>query len=635
MKHSHDLGALLKASFQGTGRFSRIGLGAPAVRPEARVTGLTTRIDLANPEAVALRANGQEMSYGELNARADRLAGYLRSLDLEPQFLAGICLERSLDQVVSTLAVWKAGGAFLPLDPAWPRQRKQTILQDAKCAVLIGVLGTVDDLSGSRPLVALDRDVRLIEGAAICPPAPTSSPDSLAYVIYTSGSAGRPKGVEITHGALANLVAWHCETFGVTASDRASHLAGIGFDAAIWEIWPYLSVGASVSLVTDHVRTSASLLRDWLIEQEITIAFAPTILAETMLALAWPAHIPLRYLLTGADTLHAFPRPGMPFALVNNYGPTECTVVATSAIIAPSGELAPPIGRPIANTQIHLLDDLGRPVPPGTVGEIYIGGAGVGRGYRNDPDLTAARFIVDGFSRRPGARLYRTGDLGALRPDGQILFKGRTDAQQKIRGHRFDPDEVAAVINRHPLVQSCAVAARAMEGGDRRLVAYLVLEPTCVDAPSSEDMRRFAAEHLPEYMIPASFVRLEALPSTHNGKLDRTALPDPDDGATLDRVAYRAPQTPIERRLVEIFAEVLNRDGADVGVDDNFFLMGGHSLLGAQLTLRAGAAFGVELKLLDLFQSQTITALATVIGRLILERLESMSEDEAQALVAD
>ena len=609
------------------------GVATSSLDCQTTVPKLVTKIAKTTPERVALYGPSGEISYGELNERAERLAGYLLSLNLGPDFLVGICLRRSFDQIIAALAVWKAGGAFLPLDLAWPEQRIRTILSDAGCAALIGDVGATARLAGDIPLVALDRDAALIEGHTADTPAGSIDQEHLAYVIYTSGSTGGPKGVEITHGNLLNLISWHCSAFGITAADRASHLAGLGFDAAIWEIWPYLSAGASISLVSDAVRTSPELLQNWLIDERVSIAFVPTALAGPMIAMDWPAQTALRYLLTGADTLHARPRPGLPFALVNNYGPTECTVVATSAIIAPSGDPVPPIGRPISNTQIYLLDEQGTPVLPGEVGEIYVGGSNVGRGYRNDPDLTAARFVPDCFDAQPGGRLYRTGDLGALLPDGQIVFHGRIDSQEKIRGHRVEPDEIAGVLSRHTSVQSCAVAARAGQNGDKQLIAYLVLDPVAIEAPTAQEVRDFLATHLPEYMIPASFVRLDALPLTANGKLDKAGLPEPDERNALDRKVHRAPQTPTEQHLVEIISQILSHE--KVGIDDNFFLIGGHSLLATQIVLRARQDFGVELTLLHLFQAPTIGMLAATIEQLIFEMVEAMSEEDARQLAAD
>lgn len=582
------------------------------------------------PNAPALESDLGRMSYGELGRAADRLAAHLRRLGIGPDVPVGLCLPRSLERIVAVQAIWRAGGAFVALDPAWPAERLRSLIDDAGAPVVIAEAAGADQLAGlGLTTVVLARDAAAIDAGAPLDAPQAPGPESLAYVVYTSGSSGAAKGVEITHGNLLNLVLWHQSAFGVRPGDRASHIAGLGFDAAVWEVWPYLASGASVVLADEAVRTSPEALGGWLAQQNIDVAFVPTTLAEPLLAFPWPQDAALRFLLTGADTLHSYPPAGLPFALVNNYGPSECAVVATSGIVDAGGaeNILPPIGRPIANTQIHLLDPDGEPVADGRVGEIVIGGLGVGRGYRNRPDLTEERFAPDRFSARPGARLYRTGDLGRRLPDGQIEFHGRVDDQVKIRGHRVEPDEVTAALNRHPSVAASAVVARET-GCLRSLAAYVV--PAAGRAPDPDELREFLAALLPEYMVPASFVRLDALPLTANGKLDKAALPEPGYADLAGQAPSRAPQTPTEERLAEIVAAVLGLER--VGVDDNFFLLGGHSLLATQVVMRARAAFGVELTLRHLFEAKTVANLAEAVEGLLLEALAGLSDEEARRL---
>jgi acyl-CoA synthetase (AMP-forming)/AMP-acid ligase II/acyl carrier protein len=385
-------------------------------------------------------------------------------------------------------------------------------------------------------------------------------------------------------------------------------------------------------LVDDSTRISSEPLRQWICAQDITVAFVPTILAEPMLAAEWPLKTKLRYLFTGADTLHHRPSSALPFPVVNNYGPTECTVVATSAIVpaGPQSGGLPPIGLPIAHTQIYLLNEQRQPVAAGETGEIYIGGAGVARGYRNRPDLTEQSFLPNPFSPTAGARMYRTGDLGCFLPNGQIAFRGRTDNQEKIRGHRVEPDEISGILAQHPAVSSCAVAAKGALK-ERRLVGYLV--PRNGASPSASELRDFLSARLPEYMVPSAFVRLEALPLNANGKLDREALPEPSPQNQPAAGEFRAPESPVEMRIAHILADLLNVDR--IGVDDNFFLLGGHSLLGAQLILRIRERFGVELTLRHLFEAQTLGKLALLVESLWAAKIESMSEDEATRLLQE
>jgi len=582
------------------------------------------------PGLVALTSpvSHRTMTYGELNARADNLARHLAASGVGPETVVAICLERSFEYVIAALGIWKAGGAYLPIDAAWPAARREAILADSGAGILI-----------SRAVNATER-VQVIDvqrNASLFEPSDTkfdtvyAGRDCLAYVSYTSGTTGTPKGVEITHGNLLNLVFWHRRAFGISEHDRVSHLAGLAFDAAVWELWPHLTAGSTVVLVDPNVRTSPSLLRDWLVNQRIDVAFVPTTLAEPMVTTPWPQSTRLRFLLTGSDTLHRYPAQGLPFQLINNYGPTECAVVATSGPITATERAStrPNIGGPVAHTQIHILDHEGNPVEPGVIGEIYIGGNNVGRGYRNLPKLTAERFVLDPFSGRLGSHMYRTGDLGRLLEDGRIEFHGRADGQEKIRGHRVEPDEVATILKKHPEVSTCVVIGNG-EVADRHLIAYVV--PREGTLPESAQLREFLAERVPDYMIPASFTRIEALPLTPSGKLDRAALPVPCAKPARESVNYRAPGSPLEKRVTAMISEILNIP--DVGIDDNFFVLGGHSLLGAQLVLRVRQQCGVELTLRSLFEAPTAAQLAAEVERLLIQRLESMPEDEAVKLLA-
>jgi acyl-CoA synthetase (AMP-forming)/AMP-acid ligase II/acyl carrier protein len=350
------------------------------------------------------------------------------------------------------------------------------------------------------------------------------------------------------------------------------------------------------------------------------------------MTLNWPKEAALRFLLTGADTLHQYPNTELPFQLVNNYGPTECTVVATSGRVFPKAQLngLPAIGRPIANTTVYLLDENLQPVPEGASGEMYIGGRGVARGYLNRPDLTSKYFIRDPFSAEPGARLYKTGDLACRLSNGELAFLGRTDEQIKILGHRIEPNEIVAVLDRHPSIRSSVVIARGQGCCEKQLAAYIVLSDG--NPPATGDLRTFLQSALPEYMVPSVFVRVDALPLTPNGKVDRGALPEPDPENTLRDDPFTAPSTPIEQRLAKILTGLLNLN--EVSINDNFFLLGGHSLLGTQLIGKIRGAFGVELRLRTLFDTPTVAELSSEIERLIFARVESMSDDEVKSLLA-
>jgi amino acid adenylation domain-containing protein len=586
----------------------------------------------AVPEATALVAGGQILTYGELNKRANQLAHYLQQLGVRSDTPVGICVERSLDMVVGLLGILKAGGAYVPMDPSYPPERLSFMIEDAQVPILLTQQHLTERFASDKVrIICLNSDRATLMQQPVVDPTSTSTIANLAYVIYTSGSTGQPKGVQITHDNLLNLVFWHQRAFNITSSDRATQVASPAFDATGWELWPYLTAGASVYLPDENIRAVPASLRDWLVSQGITITFLPTPLAESIMTLEWPTTTSLRYLLTGADTLHHYPPSTLSFALINNYGPTEATVVTTSGRVLPTShaETAPTIGRPIDNMQAYILDEQLHQVPIGTPGELYIAGTGLARGYLNRPELTAERFIRDPFSDEPDARLYKTGDLARWLPDGQIAFMGRNDDQIKIRGYRIEPGEIATAINEHPAVQMSIIIAREDTPGDRHLVAYIV--PVPGSQISDKSLRDVLATRLPDYMIPAVFVRLEAFPLTANGKVDRVALPVPDTTHIIRGGDTLVPCTPLEKWLADIMTALLGLE--QIGLDENFFMLGGHSLMGTQIIMRVSSEIGVDLPLRALFEAPTIRGLSAEIERRNLLKLDAMSDEEVQQLL--
>ncbi|GCE02772.1 hypothetical protein KDAU_01010 [Dictyobacter aurantiacus] len=599
----------------------------------ARISSIITGVVTRFHTKIALISAQETLTYDELNRRANQLAHYLQSQGVGPNTLVGCYLERSTDFIVSVLAILKAGAAYIPMDPSYPVGRLNYMIQDAQMPLVVTKQELAEQPGLELPqAILLDTQAALLAAQDQSDPETTVTGEDLAYVIYTSGSTGLPKGVQITHNNLANLVAWHHEAFAVTADDRATQISSPAFDAAVWEIWPYLTKGASLYIPDEETRVTPVALRDWLLQNKITITFLPTVLAESLLQLEWPGSAPLRYLLTGADTLHRYPTPALPFALVNNYGPSETTVVATSGVIPPTEhpETPPSIGRAITHVDIHILDKDLQPVPVGTTGEIYIGGASVGSGYLHRPELTAERFIQDPFSNSTQARLYKTGDLGYALPDGQIMFIGREDHQIKIRGYRIEPGEIVHWLNELEDIQASVVVASKDEDAEQKsLIAYLVMQPE-TELTASE-IRDALSNHLPSYMLPATFVQIEQLPLTANGKLDRAALPEPDDENMLPDEESDEPATVIEEQVSEIIGELLHIEY--VGRDDNFFMLGGHSLLGTQMIARIQALFEVTLTLRTLFESPTARLLADEIEQRLIDKITAMSEDEAQSLL--
>jgi amino acid adenylation domain-containing protein len=599
---------------------------------EACVPELVTLQATSTPDAIALVVGDQILSYREMNRRANQVAHTLQGLGVRPNVLVGICVERSVDLVIGLLGILKAGGAYVPLDPSYPPERLTFMLKDAQVPVLLThqQLATNLTMQGTK-VICLDADAAMLARQSEVDPVSSATAADLAYVIYTSGSTGQPKGVQITHDGLLNLIFWHQRAFAVTPLDRATQVTSPAFDATGWELWPYLTCGASIYLPDEETRVAPLLLRDWLVNHDITITFLPTALAESVMALEWPQTTSLRYLLTGADTLQHYPSPSLPFALINNYGPTEATVVATSGQVFPAAhpDSLPSIGRPIANTQIFILDEHLHQVPIGVPGDLYIGGVGLARGYLNRPELTAEKFIPHPFSQEPGARLYKTGDLARYLPNGQIAFLGRTDYQIKIRGYRIEPNEITSILNQHPAIQASFVMALEDDTGEKRLVAYVTTLPETEVAPRA--LQELFRERLPDYMIPSLFVRLERLPVTPNGKIDRASLPAPDASNTLRDPVIPEPLTPTEEHVSGIVANLLKLER--VGLDENFFMLGGHSLLGTQIIARVADTFDVELPLRALFEAPTVRRLSAEIERRLIARLEMMSDTEALHLL--
>ena len=567
--------------------------------------------DLMNlcPDGVALSRAEMRLTFRELNERADQFADYLAQCGIMGGDLVAICMERSFDWIVAALGILRAGAAYVPVDSTWPDSRICFSIVDSAATALVGRALRLDRLQIGIQRIDPQRDATAIAGARSRIHGPIAM-GSLAYVIYTSGSSGVPKGVEITHGNLADLVSWHRDAFNISSRDRASHLAGLGFDAAVWELWPNLCSGAQVCLIDDEIRSSPVLIQEWMIRECITIGFVPTVHAASILSMDWPTETSLRVFLTGGDTLQRTPRSKVPFAVINNYGPSECTVVATSAVLSLASDEIPSIGSTREGAIAYILDAKGEPVSEGAPGEIYIGGGCVGRGYRNLIEETAKRFLPDPFSSIPGATMFRTGDRGIRYLDGQIRFLGRLDRQVKIHGQRVELDEIGTVLGRHPSIEFATVIAIRSGKGEIQLIAY-VLTGGNTPIASANDLQMHLLESLPAHMVPSMFVRLQSLPLSANGKIDSSLLPAPTaENLLLNNIRSR-PLTALEDKLITLMRDLLEH--SEFGVQDNFFLIGGDSLLGMRLLILIRVRFGVELSLQQIFEASTIERLAILI----------------------
>jgi amino acid adenylation domain-containing protein/thioester reductase-like protein len=571
----------------------------------------------AAPDAVALVDGPQQCTYAELERRANQLAHELRARGAGPERLVAVRLPRSAGWAAALLGVLKAGAAYLPLDPHLPAERLRFALEDARVDCIVTLEGLAADLPPGLPhVVRLDADAGQIAERPTDAPPRTATPRNLAYVIYTSGSTGRPKGVMIEHQALVNYALAAADKYRITAADRVLQFASASYDAHVEELYPCWARGATLVLRNEEMLDCKRFL-DLCDEWRLSFVTLPTAFWHELTAamqaekLALPAT--LRTLVIGGE--QALPQRvaawfecvGERVRLLNTYGPTETTVVATGTELCRDDgrQERLPIGRPLANMRAYVLDARRQPLPVGVRGELYIGGASLARGYLNSPELTAQRFVADPFAGQPGARMYNTGDAVRWRPDGQLEFLGRTDQQVKIRGFRIEPGEVERVLHEHPGVAEAAVVARERTPGNLQLAAYVCGRGGA--SPAAEQLRRFLAQRLPEFMIPAAFVVLDALPTTNSGKIDRRALPPPEWGVS-SRAPGAAPRTATQRQLAAIWCELLGIEA--VGAEDDFFDLGGHSLLALRLMSRVREQFAVELPLVRLFTAPTLAALA-------------------------
>jgi amino acid adenylation domain-containing protein len=575
------------------------------------------------PDAIAVEFDGHELSYRELERRANQVANALRRLGVDAETLVGICVYRSLDMVVGLLGIMKSGGAYVPLDPSYPAERLSFMLEDARAPVLVTQSALRNLLpTAAATVLCLDDDLESISRESADPPPALASPDNLAYVIYTSGSTGRPKGVEVPHRGVVNFLTSVARRPGLGPDDRFLGVASISFDASVLDLYLPLVTGARLVVTSREVASDARCLLDRLASSGVNTMHATPSTWRLLIEAGWNG-TPRLKIFSGGEALP--PDLGATLARLsgpvwNLYGPTETSVYSALAEVSADGDVV--VGRPIANTRVYILDAARRPVPIGVPGELYIGGDGVTRGYHDREELTAERFLGDPFV--PDGRMYRTGDLARYRAHGTIEYLGRIDHQVKLRGYRIELGEVESVLQEHPAVGAAVAVVREDHPGDKRLVAYVV----AVGAPPAvADLRALAKSKLPDYMVPSAFVTLDRLPLSPNGKVDRATLPAPETARPEVAGSYSAPRNGDEEAMAAIWSEVLRVDG--IGVNDNFFELGGHSLIATRVVSRARDRFGVELPLLALFEQPTIAGLVEVVARL---RKEGVTQQSAQVV---
>ena len=575
------------------------------------------------PEGIAAVSGNDQLTYREFNARANQLAHYLRSCGVRPDTKVGVCLRPSFDFAVAVLAVLKSGGACLPMDPTYPAQRLTYMLQDAQAHVLITSPETLPaHVPADCEVVFVAQKSDILSRQSQANPAPVITPHGLAYVIYTSGSTGKPRGVLLPHAGLVNYIATMAKIYSMTSNDRVLQFCSISFDIAIEEIFLAWTSGATLVFKSEETPLVVPEFLSWAEQQGITVLDLPTAYWHE-----WVRHLPelkkpsprdLRLVIVGGEKASAkaygawLGSVGRRVRWVNTYGPTEASIAATASEPQFEASAIPenlPIGRPVPNVRIYLLDGNLNPVPVGIPAELHIAGVGVALGYFNRPELTSEKFISDPFSSEAGARMYRTGDLARCSPSGEIEFLGRKDDQIKIRGFRIELGEIESALAKHPGVSQAVVVAKEKASGDKYLVAYLVPASQAEAGPTS--LRSFLGQQLPDYMVPSAFVALDAMPMTPNGKINRRGLPEPEFDVPSSETAVASDA--LQWQLTRIWQEVLEKK--QIGIRDNFFELGGHSLVAARLMHRIGQEIGKTLPLAMLFESPTIEQLATALGQ--------------------
>ncbi len=577
------------------------------------------------PDAVAVVYEQEQLTYRQLNERANQLAHYLQKIGVGPEVLVGICIQRSLEMLVGVLGILKAGGAYVPLDPTYPRERLAFMLEDTRTSVLLSDSRLVLSLPAHpRHLICLDTDWQVISQECGENPVSGVQPENLVYVIYTSGSTGRPKGIALPHRALSNLCQWHLANLKTGVG--VLQFASLSFDASIHEMFAAWCSGGTLFMIPENLHLDIKELMYFLAHKPIQKVILPVVVLQQLAEMYGQQKHLFQNLKEAIATgeqlqinlpiINLFKQ--LDCSLHNHYGPSETHVVTALTLSKAPDEWRtyPPIGKPIANTQLYILDNHLQPVPVGVIGELYIGGANLARGYFNRPELTSQKFIPNPFSNEAGSRLYKTGDLARYLSDGNIEFLGRIDHQAKIRGFRVELGEIEALLNKHPQVNQAIVTVKVEKTGEKRLVSYII--PQQDETITALEMRQFIQQKLPEYMIPAAFVRLDALPLTPNGKVDRSALPEPDENSYVLNETFVAPRTLAEELLVEIWIELLSVE--KIGIYDNFFNLGGHSLLATQASSRISQAFYLEITLRDLFENPTVAELVEVMARLAGDR---------------